>query len=416
MIEQLQEKQRKLLFVAKTIGYVRKEFDFINSDERLIALIGARGVGKTTLLLQYLAQYTLDEALYFSADDISIAAFGIVEIVEEFYKLGGRLVVIDEVHMFKEWAAHIKNIYDFYPDLTIRISGSSMLNILMQSHDLSRRIVTKELRTLSFKEYFEIKHHVTLPAYDFNEILTHHTDISFELTTQFPNLYKEFKNYLKNGAYPFFTTSKTEESFDSKLFNAIEKILYEDIASTNKVKFENLISFKKLIYAVVASKVPFSVKIDTLAKELGISEPTLYVYLDILDKTGIFRTLKKQSAKQSKKPEKLYFQNTNILYALANDQKIATDIGTVRETFFVNAFSQIYYSDIGDFVVFDIIFEIGGKGKNFSQVKNIEKSYLAIDVDTTIHKHKVPLWMFGFMKPQTNESIPSMDPDEKIPF
>lgn len=397
MIEQLQLKQRKLVAMTKSISYTRDEFDFINSEERLIALIGARGVGKTTLLLQYLAQYSIDDALYFSADDISIAAFGIIEIVEEFYSLGGRVVVIDEVHMFKEWAAHIKNLYDFYPDLTLRISGSSMLNILMQSHDLSRRVVTKELQTLSFKEYFEIKHNTALPSYSFEKILSNHTDISFELITQYPNLYKEFKNYLKNGAYPFFTTSKTDESFDSKLFNSIEKIIYEDIPSTNKIKFENLISFKKLIYAVVSSKVPFSVKIDSLAKELGISEPTLYTYLDILDKTGIFRTLKKKSAKQSKKPEKLYFQNTNILYTLANDQKITTDIGTTRETFFVNCFSEIFYSNIGDFIVDDIIFEIGGKGKNFSQVKDIDKSYLAIDVDTTTHKYKIPLWLFGFL-------------------
>jgi len=397
MIEQLQEKQRKLVSVSKSIGYVRKEFDFINSDERLIALIGARGVGKTTLLLQYLGQYSLDEALYFSADDISIAAFGIIEIVEEFYKLGGRIVVIDEVHMFKEWAAHIKNIYDFYPDVTIRISGSSMLNILMQSHDLSRRIVSKELKTLSFKEYFEIKHNVTLSSFSFEELLSNHNDISFELTSKYPNLYKEFKNYLKSGAYPFFTTSKTIESFASKLFNSIEKIIYEDIPSTQKIKFENLIAFKKLIYAVVSAKVPYSVKIDSLAKELGVSEPTLYTYLDILDKTGIFRTLKKQSAKQSKKPEKLYFQNTNILHTLASDQKISIDIGTIRETFFVNSFKEIYYSDIGDFVVDGLIFEIGGKGKSFGQIKGIDKSYLAIDVDTTTHKYKVPLWMFGFL-------------------
>jgi len=397
MIEQLQEKQRKLLFFAKKISYTRKEFAFINGDERFIALIGARGVGKTTLLLQYLGQYSLDEALYFSADDISIAAFGIIEIVEEFYKLGGRIVVIDEVHMFKDWAAHIKNLYDFYPDLTIRISGSSMLSILMQSHDLSRRIVTKELNTLSFKEYFEIKHNATLPSLSLEELLSNHNELSFELTSKYPNLFREFKNYLKNGAYPFFTTSKSDESFDSKLFNSIEKIIYEDIPSTNKIKFENLVVFKKLIYTVIASKVPFLVKIDSLAKELGISEPTLYTYLDILDKTGIFRTLKKQSAKQNKKPEKLYFCNTNILYTLASDQKIVTDIGTVRETFFVNAFAEIYYSEIGDFQLGEIVFEVGGKGKKFGQIKDVDKSYLVVDIDTTTHKHKVPLWMFGLM-------------------
>ena len=397
MIEQLQEKQRKLVYIAKKISYIRKEFNILNSKERLIALIGARGVGKTTLLLQYISQYSLDEALYFSADDISIAAFGIVEIVEEFYKMGGRIVVVDEVHMFKEWAAHIKNLYDFYPDLTIRISGSSMLNILMQSHDLSRRVFVKELKNLTFKEYFEIKHATILPNLSIDKIFKNHNKLSFELTQDYPTLFKEFKNYLKNGAYPFFINSPSYESFSSKLFNSIEKIIYEDIPSTTKIKFENLISFKRLIYKVVASKVPFLVKIDSLAKELAISEPTLYTYLDILDKTGIFRTLKKQSSKQSKKPKKIYFQNTNILYTLAKDQQIAIDIGTVRETFFVNSFDKIYYSDIGDFIAEGIIYEIGGKNKGFMQIKDLDKSYLVVDTDTTMHKNKIPLWMFGMI-------------------
>ena len=347
-------------------------------------------------MLQYLSKYTLDEALYFSADDISIANYGIVEIVEEFYRLGGRVVVIDEVHMFKEWAGHIKNLYDFYPDLVIRISGSSMLNILMQSYDLSRRVVIKELEILSFREYFEIKHKVTLPKLSLKEILSNHNDISFDLTTKYPDIFKEFKNYLKVGAYPFFTISSSEESFNSKLFNSIEKIIYEDIPATNKIKFENLTIFKKLIYKVLSSKKPFKVNIDSLARDLGISEPTLYTYLDILDKTGIFKTIKKESKKQSRKPAKIYFANTNILYALSNDQKIPIDTGTLRETFFVNSFDEIYYSDIGDFKVRDHLFEVGGKSKSFEQIKDIKNSYLAIDTDTTTHKHKVPLWLFGF--------------------
>ncbi|MFA7090990.1 MAG: AAA family ATPase [Arcobacteraceae bacterium] len=398
MIEQLQDKQRKLIFAIKNVTYQRKELDFINSSERLIGLIGARGVGKTTLLLQYVSNFSLDEALYFSADDISIAAFGIVEIVEEFYKLGGRVIVIDEVHMFKDWSAHIKNLYDFYPDLVIRISGSSMLNILMQSHDLSRRIVTKELDKLSFKEYFEIKHSVELPSFSFDEILKNHNTISFELTQQYPQLYKEFTLYLKLGCYPYYFSSNDLESFNSKLHNSIEKIIYEDIPSTNKIKFENLTIFKKLIYLVVASKVPFQVKIDSLAKDLGISEPTLYTYLEILDKTGIFTTLKKYSTKQSKKPEKLYFKNTNILQTVSEDLKITIDIGTIRETYFVSCFEDIYYSDIGDFKVGDYVFEVGGKNKDFTQIKNIENSFLALDIDTSTNKSKVPLWLFGFLK------------------
>ncbi len=398
MLDSLQEKQRKLIASIKNITYTRGQYDFINSDERLIALIGSRGVGKTTLLLQYLGQYSLDEALYFSADDISIVNFGIIEIVEEFYKLGGRTVVVDEVHMFKDWAGHIKNIYDFFPDLTIRISGSSMLNILMQSHDLSRRIVIKELDKLSFKEYFEIQNNVRLDDYSFEEILKNHTDISFKLTQEHPTLYKQFGDYLKTGCYPYFLTSRDSNSFNSKLYNSIEKIIYEDIPSTNKIKFENLSVFKKLMYKLTASKVPFQVKIDSLSKELGVSEPTLYTYLDILNKTGIFKSIQKYSKKLSRKPEKIYFTNTNILHTISSDLQIASEIGTVRETYFVSIFSNIYYSDIGDFRVKDIIFEVGGKNKSFDQIKDIPNSYLALDIDTGTNKRKIPLWLFGFIR------------------
>jgi len=397
MIDSLKEKQRRLIFSIKDIDYTRKEFSFINSKERLIALIGARGVGKTTLLLQYIKQYSMDDALYFSADDMSIVNFGIYEIVEVFYKLGGRTVIIDEVHKFKDWAGHVKNIYDFFPDLTIRISGSSMLNILMQSHDLSRRILIKELHKLSFKEYFEMRNGVSLASYSLEEVLDGHIDITYELTQTYPTLYKQFTDYLKMGCYPFFLSSQDQDSYNNKLFNAIEKIIYEDIPSTNKIKFDSLSIFKKLMYKLVVAKVPYKVVIDSLAKDLGISEPTLYVYLDILNKTGIFKSIKKFSKKESRKPEKLFFSNTNILYALSSDQKIQTEIGTVRETYFVNSLPDVYYSDIGDFKVNDYIFEVGSKNKTFKQIKEIDNGYLALDIDTSTNKRKIPLWIFGLI-------------------
>ena len=398
MLNALQDRQKKLVANVKKIKYVRKEFDFINSNERLIALIGARGVGKTTLLLQFLQQYTTDEALYFTADDISIANFGIVAIVEEFYSLGGRIVVIDEVHMFKEWAGHIKNIYDFMPDLKIRVSGSSMLNILMQSHDLSRRMVVKELKKLSFKEYLEINNNITLSSYTFEEILTNSSDISFDLIQKYPTLFKQFKDYLQMGCYPYFAQSSSIETYQSSIFNSIEKIIYEDIPSTNKIKFENLIIFKRLMYKLVEARVPFQVKIDSLAKDLKISEPTLYTYLEILNKTGIFTPIYKYSSKQTKKPAKLFFKNTNILYTLADSLHIPAEIGTVRETYFVNCFDKVYYSDIGDFKLDKYIFEVGGKNKAFSQIKDKSNSFLALDIDFSSNNNKVPLWLFSFIK------------------
>jgi len=199
------------------------------------------------------------------------------------------------------------------------------------------------------------------------------------------------------GCYPYFMDSTDRENYYLKLLNSSDKIIYEDIPSTNNIKFESLDVFKKLMYRVVSAKVPYRVVIDTLAKELKISEPTLYIYLDILNKTGLFKSVKKVSKKNSRKPEKLFFSNTNILYAISNNVGIETDIGTVRETFFVNRLNSVLYSDIGDFIFNGYIFEVGGKGKNFEQIKDIEKSFLALDIDTSTNNKKIPLWLFDFI-------------------
>ena len=396
LLDKLKEKQRRLIKNIKSISYERTALEFIKSDEKLIALIGSRGVGKTTLLLQYASLFEFDDVLYFSADSIGVSKIGFYEIAEEFVRLGGKVIIIDEIHQFKDWAKHIKNIYDDF-DLIIRISGSSMLNILMKGHDLSRRILIKELRNLSFKEFFEITENIKLKSYSLKEIINNHNEISFELTTKYSNLYKEWKRYLEIGSYPYFLTSSNKENFYSKLFNSIEKIIHEDIPSTNKIKYDSLVTFKKLMYILISSRVPFKVNMNSLSKELSISEPTLYIYLDILNKTGLFRAIKKFSNKVSRKPAKLYFDNTSILNAVSYDMSIALEVGTIRETYFVNLFKDIYYSDIGDFRVKDYIFEVGGINKNFHQIKDIKNSFLAIDTDTTINKRKIPLWLFGFL-------------------
>lgn len=397
MIEPLKEKQQRLVNQLSSIDYVREAFKYINNNEKMVGLIGSRGVGKTTLLLQYVNLFDMDEALYFSADDLLVLNYGIYDIVNEFYALGGRVVAIDEVHRFKNWSQHLKNIYDSFPDLTIRISGSSMLNILYESHDLSRRLVLKEVKRLSFREYLILKEKIELKAYGFEEILEQHRKISSTVVEKHPKILKYFKDYLQTGCYPY---GLEREFFSEKLFNALEKIIYEDIPSLNKIRYEQLAVFKKFIFIIVSAKVPYKVSVDSLAKELGISEPTLYVYFDILNKTGIFNSVKKYSKKLSRKPDKLLFDNTNILHAYAKEYNIATEIGTIRETFFASCFGDdltLYYSDIGDFKVGEYIFEVGGKRKSFKQIVDVEKSFLVIDTDFTTHKRKIPLWVFGLM-------------------
>ncbi len=388
-------KQELILAKIETRFIRKKYFDILNSDERLIALIGARGVGKTTLLFQYMKENNT-KSLYMTGDDIEFTSSSIYALTDEFYALGGRVIIIDEVHRYKNWVQEIKNIYDSFPDLTIRISGSSMINILYEKYDLSRRLVIHTLPVLSFKEYYEIQKGITLKSYTLKEILTNSSEISKELVFKHEDLYAEFKNYLQHGAYPFYLEGI--ESFAGKLFNALEKIIYEDIPSLNKMDYSHISIFEKLIFFVVSANKPFSVNVAALAREFGVSEPTLYTYLSILDKTAIFKTMRKSSNKVSKKPQKILFANSNILYAYADKINLELDIGTIRETFFVNCFKNIFYSDIGDFKLDKYLFEVGGRNKTFSQVKDVNDSFLAIDIDFTSNDKKIPLWLFSFIK------------------
>ena len=201
--------------------------------------------------------------------------------------------------------------------------------------------------------------------------------------------------YLQIGFYPFFIEDEIE--YKNKLFNACEKIINEDIPSLNKIEYTQLSIFKKFIAKLIYAKVPFKVNIAELCREFGVSHPTLATYLEILQNSKLIKPIKKQSNNISKKPEKLLFGNTNLLYTFADEFGVEVDIGTVRETFFASCFDTIYYSDIGDFSVDGYIFEIGGKNKKFTQIKDTNKSYLVIDTDYTMEKNKIPLWLFGLL-------------------
>lgn len=235
-------RKQELLLSKTDTQYIReKYFNIINSNDRLIGIIGSRGVGKTTLLLQYLKSLT-SKYLYLIGDDIEFTNRSIYTLVDEFYTLGGRVVVIDEVHKYQNWAQEIKNIYDSFPDLLIRISGSSMLNIIYEKYDLSRRLVLKKMETLSFKEYLEIEKNIKLENYTLEDILNNSVGISKELVFKYENLYALFKEYLKNGVYPFYLEGLN--SFDQKLFNAMDKIIHEDIPSLNKIDYTHISVFK----------------------------------------------------------------------------------------------------------------------------------------------------------------------------
>jgi predicted AAA+ superfamily ATPase len=396
MIKYIRSKQVRLIFNTP-LDFIREEYiTKLLSKNRLIGFVGQRGVGKTTLLLQYLKQnYKPTEYLYFSGDDIYITDSSIYKIAEEFVRLGGKVIVIDEIHKYQNWAQEVKNIYDSFPNLLIRFSGSSMLNILEERYDLSRRVVITDVKPLSFREYMQLANNIALPKLSIENILKEHNELSADLALEHPTLYKEFLKYLQIGNYPFFMEDEIE--YKNKLFNACEKVINEDIPAINRIDYSHLNIFKRLIAKLVYAKVPFKVNVSSLAREFGVSHPTVLTYLDILNKSRLIRELRKYSKKASQKPDKLYFGNSNMLYTFADEFGVEVNIGTLRETFFVSCFENIYYSDIGDFVVDNYIFEIGGRNKSFKQIKDVKKSYLVIDTDYSVEQNKIPLWLFGFL-------------------
>ena len=396
MLNYFRGKQARV-FQAVPDGFVRKKYmKFLTSTDRLVGLIGQRGVGKTTLLLQYLKkEFQVSEYLYFSADDIYIADTKLYDIADEFARLGGKVIVIDEIHKYYNWAQELKNIFDSFPKMLIRFSGSAMLNIMYEKHDLSRRCVTAYMGTLSFSEFLALDKKLELSSLSFDEIITQGSEISLDLTLSHSNIYSDFKDFLKFGAYPFFMENK--DTYKNKLFNALEKIINEDIPSCNKIDYAQLMVFKKIIAILIESRVPYKVNMAKLSLKLGVSHPTLALYLAMLKDSKIFHPVKKYSVKVSKKPEKLLFDNTNILHAYADEFGIEVNTGTLRETFFASCFSDIFYSDIGDFRVQDRFFEIGGRNKTFRQIKDAQNSYLVVDTDYTTEKRKIPLWLFGLM-------------------
>jgi len=388
-------RKQNLLISKISTEFVRTDYlEYLKEDEKLVGIIGSRGVGKTTLLLQYLKESTA-KYLYFSADDVVFQDLRLYELVDEAYSLGRKLIVIDEIHKYRNWAGEIKNIYDSFPDIKIRISGSSMINILFEKYDLSRRLVLYRVPHLSFREFLSMQKKEHFEVLKFGDILSNAEQLSSNLVFKHDDLFGLFREYLEYGAYPFFIEGK--KNFSQKLFNALDKVINEDIPSLNKIDYAHIIVFKKLIFRLIEAGKPFQVNVAKLSREFGISEPTLYTYFDILEKSRIITPIKKYSKKVSKKPEKLLFSNTNILYSYANEFDKEVEIGTVRETFFVNCFDKIFYSDIGDFRVDKYIFEIGGRGKSFKQIKDIENSYVVADIDYTVDDKKIPLWLFGFL-------------------
>ena len=389
----------KYLRLLKTIDIKKKRFLYgeINWHNRLIIIKGQRGVGKTTMILQYIkSSFTnLDETLFISLDDIYFSNNSLSDLVEDFVRDGGKYLFIDEVHRYKGWSQELKNIYDFYPGMKIVVTGSSALAFYISNADLGRRATVYSLPELSYREYLYFVKNIEFDRVKLTDILSDHEIFSTEINSKIKSI-KLFREYLKTGAYPFILDGN--DRYFNKLEAIINTVVDSDIPSIENISFESRTKLKKLLL-LIASSSPFKVNISELNRKLETTRDVLTKYLNLLNKSGLIKFLTVEGIGSTiiRKPDKIYLSNPNLIYAISNN--IGT--GAIRETFFLNQISynhNVKYPKTGDFLIEDTyLFEVGGKGKTFNQIKKAENAYLAVDDMEYGFKQKIPLWLFGFL-------------------
>jgi len=391
----------------KITSFIPREFKrYINIDwdKRLIVIAGARGTGKTTLVLQhYLDNYiSSTECLYFSVDNPLVTRSGIFEIGKEFFSLYGNTIIVDEVHKQKDWSLDIKALYDSFPDKKIIILGSSKLNIINEKGDLSRRALIYNLKGLSFREFIELKYNIELDSYTLKEILEDHISISAKIIHKIPEIKKYFFEYKQYGFYPFFN-EYSEGEYQQVLYNVIDKVIYEDVPSLKDVKGSSSFVFKKLIAYLAMAKIP-TIKVSSICNELDIKKETLYSYLDLLDRADIINIIRREKATvRSLQFSKIMLSNPNLYYAIANEMwKHNSELGNIRESLFVSQVtSSINASMVVDYTIsldsIKIEVEIGGKNKTRKQIQYIDNGYVFKDDIEIGYENIIPLFLIGFL-------------------
>lgn len=389
------EFQEKIAFVS--LKFQRYLIDKMDLNNRLIAVKGARGSGKTTLLLQMAKRkLPLKSTLYVSLDHIYFFENKLYDLAKLFVKFGGTHLLLDEVHKYPNWSREIKLIYDNFPALSIVFTSSSMLEIYKAESDLSRRAVSYTLKELSFREFIELDTNKKFPVFSLEEILSNHNEIASKMLEEIKPL-PLFSKYLQLGAYPYFKES--ENDYPQKLRNTINLIIEIDINAVEDLNYETLVKLKKLLITV-ATSAPFTPNITKLSEKVGVSRNTLIQAIKILDRAGLVNELYKDTSGIGvlTKPEKLFLNNTNLMYTLAKEN---INIGTIRETFFLNQFKDLHeinLSEQADFLVNKkYTFEIGGKNKTRKQIIDVPDSYIAKDMIEIGYGTIIPVWLFGFM-------------------
>lgn len=412
MLEELFIKSRDFISINNQ-EYKRYFIRTKKLEHRLSIIIGSRGIGKTTTVAQYISEnYQENEALYVNLDDIeNTSKYTMTQIAEEFVLNGGKLLCFDEIHKYENWSAELKNIYDRFDKLKIVATGSSALQINKGSHDLSRRAIVYNMVGMSFREYLELHHGYKFDTASLENILNNHIDIATKIKKSVEQndqkIIPLFKDYLKHGYYPYFLSMPNELMFFQTLQQNINVSIESDLLNIYPKLNGNSVKKIKMLLSVIIKSVPFEPKISDLKKATDIKDDrTLKDYLSKLDDAGLIKLLMQNSLsmKAFDKPEKIFLANPNLMYTKE------PNIGNLRETFFVNQLDNyyknkqslndvgIFASKQGDFYCEEkYTFEVGGKSKGFSQIKDVPNSYIASDDLEVGYGSKIALWLFGFL-------------------
>jgi predicted AAA+ superfamily ATPase len=365
---------------------------------RLIGIKGARGAGKTTLVLQYLKQtaFSAGQTLYVSLDDLYFSAHRLYDLGETFVRTGGKLLVLDEVHRYANWSQEIKNLYDDFPDLRIVFTGSSIMHLERSKGDLSRRAVMYHMHGLSFREFLRIQDIVSWPAISLSDLLSGHTQLALDLTQTIKPL-AHWNDYLQHGYYPYFLENK--EVYAQKLTETIQLSLELDLPAVYGISYASVDKLKQLL-VVLAESVPLKPNVSKLSETLNTSRALVVEYMHYLEELGILMLLHRDSfgITRLQKPEKVYLSHPNLQYALHQSRP---DTGTLCESFFLSQIQPLHkveYTDKGDFRLDrQITIEVGGANKSRQQLAGLEDAYVAADGLEVGYGAKVPLWMFGLL-------------------
>lgn len=385
-MNQLQERSKKLLLETST-RFHRYMFDAIDWNGRMIGLAGPRGVGKTTLVLQYIKEKLSDEdALYVTAEDFYFADHRLLDLADDFVRHGGRHLVIDEIHRYRDWSKELKLIYDYHPELQVVFTGSSVLDINKGISDLSRRALMYYMQGLSFREYLSLFHAIELPVYTIEEILNHKVQIP-----QGFHPFQYFPDYLRKGYYPF-----PQENIAMYIQQVVNLSLEIDIPQYAGMNVSTGHKLKQLL-AVIARSVPFKLNVSNIASALSVSRNSVADYCLYIEQAGLIAQLRDDTGgiRGLGKVEKIYLDNTNLIYGLASDN---AEIGNVRETFFLNQMrvkQEVLSSSVSDFQIADLTFEIGGRKKGKKQIEGVPNSFVVKDDIEFGFGNILPLWQFG---------------------